>query len=436
MSNARDKANIPALNFSSTGIDDNATSTAITIDSSENVGIGTVSPDTILHIASGSSGASPASGTHLFLESSGDTQLCISSPNANSSQIRFGSPSDASGAIISYDDTNNKFTFGGSSANTFLTFNTGGAIVERMRIDSSGNVGIGTSSPGQKVAIAVDDNNTGIGNGTQNLELSNINGTNNTYSRILFNDTVGGAGAGIFGLKLTDTTNNYGQFEFWTRGSSGGNTRMVIDPNGNVGIGTSSSNEKMQLNSSGSTFLQLTTTTTGTANNNGLYVGVNSLGEGFVGLRDTNGNPLIFQTENTERMRIDSSGNVGIGTSSPIGTLDVRGTSNFSTSNHTVLANTTATNDITIGTGLVNGALILVTGYGNSVSGNISGMWMVGGFGGGSTTTLVTQIVNNVTNTGSMSLAFQSSGVVRLTVQNTNSTHTKFYGITVIRLKA
>ena len=44
MSNARDKANIPSLNFSSTGIDDNATSTAITIDSSENVGIGTSSP--------------------------------------------------------------------------------------------------------------------------------------------------------------------------------------------------------------------------------------------------------------------------------------------------------------------------------------------------------------------------------------------------------
>jgi len=40
MSNARDKANIPALNFSSTGIDDNATSTAITIDSSQRVGIG------------------------------------------------------------------------------------------------------------------------------------------------------------------------------------------------------------------------------------------------------------------------------------------------------------------------------------------------------------------------------------------------------------
>jgi hypothetical protein len=39
MSNARDKANIPSLNFSSTGIDDNATSTAITIDSYRMLGL-------------------------------------------------------------------------------------------------------------------------------------------------------------------------------------------------------------------------------------------------------------------------------------------------------------------------------------------------------------------------------------------------------------
>jgi hypothetical protein len=37
-------------NFTSTGIDDNATSTAITIDSSENVGIGTASPTEVLHV--------------------------------------------------------------------------------------------------------------------------------------------------------------------------------------------------------------------------------------------------------------------------------------------------------------------------------------------------------------------------------------------------
>ena len=46
----------PLDNFSSTGIDDNATSTAITIDSNENVGIGTTSPDTPLHVLTNSSG--------------------------------------------------------------------------------------------------------------------------------------------------------------------------------------------------------------------------------------------------------------------------------------------------------------------------------------------------------------------------------------------
>ena len=44
MSNARDKANIPVLNFQSKGIDDNADATAITINSSEKVGIGTSAP--------------------------------------------------------------------------------------------------------------------------------------------------------------------------------------------------------------------------------------------------------------------------------------------------------------------------------------------------------------------------------------------------------
>ena len=44
MTNARDKANIPVLNFQSKGIDDNADATAITIDSSENVGIKYTTP--------------------------------------------------------------------------------------------------------------------------------------------------------------------------------------------------------------------------------------------------------------------------------------------------------------------------------------------------------------------------------------------------------
>jgi hypothetical protein len=54
-----------ATNFTSTGVDDNATSNAITIDSSENVGIGTSSPDRPLHIArsSGATGVRIEGGT-------------------------------------------------------------------------------------------------------------------------------------------------------------------------------------------------------------------------------------------------------------------------------------------------------------------------------------------------------------------------------------
>src|SRR6056300_578381 len=232
MSNARDKANIPALNFSSTGIDDNATSTAITIDSSERVGIGTSSPGTKLDILATGYNASAISTTvsDYAIKLAGAT-----TSSYFSNGLIFSEGTLARSAIGSFD--------GGSSGRQGLWFAThnGTSMAERVRIDDAGNVGIGTSSPDCKVHMLENTNNsgsTGLANG--GLQIENTNTTANSWSQIHLKSSSYDAHIRYL---------NGGLLKFMVDGNT---DAMNIDNNGNVGIGTTSPSQNLEIRTTAS----------------------------------------------------------------------------------------------------------------------------------------------------------------------------------------
>jgi|DEB0MinimDraft_10_1074344.scaffolds.fasta_scaffold01674_7 hypothetical protein len=103
------------------------------------------------------------------------------------------------------------------------------------------------------------------------------------------------------------------------------NTLYVDSANNKVGVGTVSPQRILHLNeaTSGSNYLHITNSTTGTTSTDGLIFGIDGSEQGYIWHYEAKN--FILGTNNTERMRIDSSGNVGIGTSSPSVELSIAG---------------------------------------------------------------------------------------------------------------
>ena len=110
--------------------------------------------------------------------------------------------------------------------------------------------------------------------------------------------------------------------------------RMRIDSSGNVGIGTSSPSSELDVSSPDTTTIEINA---GDANLSRLFFGdTTNFAIGYINYDHTS-DSMRIGVNNAERMRIDSSGNVGIGTTSPGAKLDVNGTGNF-TGNLTLAA--------------------------------------------------------------------------------------------------
>ena len=250
----------------------------------------------------GSSGNSYVPSERMRIDSSGRVGIAntaMGSYNGASNNLVVGNHTGAHGLTIASQNNNSgyiMFADGTSGqqqyegqieynhASNHMRFLTSGN--ERMRIDSSGNFGIGTSAPGHLLTLK----------GTQAFEATNS--TNDwlayTYTDNTFRLNYNGAGA----------------------------DEVVITSAGNVGIGTASAVKQLQVGAHGSSSegtIALASTTSGTCS---ILMGDGGTGtdvyRGYLQYNHS-ADAMLFATSADEKMRIDSSGRLLLGTASDQG---------------------------------------------------------------------------------------------------------------------
>jgi len=217
----------------------------------------------------------------------------------------------------------------GTVSNHAYAFTTNN--LERMRIDTSGNVGIGTSSPSYQLTIQ------GTGQETANLtDAGNKGGSlflratavgSGSGGAVLFGTTFGNLTpfAAIKGLISDGTTNTIGDLAFSTRNAIAATSlteRMRLTYDGNVGIGTSSPAYKLDVTGQGRATTGFAVSIDGSTFTPSGLNAIPNYGMGYITSTSqtiiSGFGGIPFYTNQAERMRIDGFGNVGIGTSSPV----------------------------------------------------------------------------------------------------------------------
>lgn len=266
------------------------------ITSSGNIGIGTSSP-----------------ARQFTIENSGNAVASIKSGNTSSSFLLMGDTDSDNIGMFKYDNSNNS-----------MQFYAGSNSSERMRIDYLGNLIVGGT-----VAQSV---TSGRGNITINGASTSILNfaTAETRRGYLYHNGTD--------LALINTENNNLLF------GTGGSTRMTLDINGHLGLGTTTPSLSSKIHiigSSGDGEIRIQDSSN-TSFESLRFVGdASTFDKGLIGYNSANlfdGNALhlyntagdiVFRADTgggtgAERMRIDSNGNIGIGTSNPSEKLSIR----------------------------------------------------------------------------------------------------------------
>ena len=219
-----------------------------------NVGIGEASPDAPLHITS-------------------NTPIIVFDESDASQEWRLGS---FGGVFALYDSTDSAY---------------------RLAVDGDGNVGIGTTSPDKKLEVAGTD------------VVAKFTGTDANPPQIEFENSTGVQAT--IGLKsghdfIIDTAGE--DVHIGPNASSAGANGLMVAATGNVGIGTTSPNSY-----TGYTSLTLNNATNGgliDLESNGTRVSTFLGTSSQTNIGTITSTPLVFISDNTERMRIGSTGKV------------------------------------------------------------------------------------------------------------------------------
>jgi hypothetical protein len=315
---------IPVELSSTPGIVDGSNATAITIDSSENVGIGTSSPRGVLDLGSGS-------GDGTLDNTPANYQLILEAAQSTTGDIArniafVNSTNNVSAAINSVD--------GGTGLTQDLMFAVAasGALSEIMRLDAAGNVGIGTASPsallhlanaGPSIKLEDTDNNS-------DYEIKNGNGT----------------------FRIIDTTNS--------------TDRLNILSSGNVGIGTTSPIHELHVASSHPVIALQDTDSTeplstyidflDSGDNSHGYIGYGSSSSDLLQIANRYDDIVMYTGSSgslSEAMRIDSSGNLYVGGTDAAysGTKLITGSYSSNLAGLSILNSTTGTGYLLFGDG-------------------------------------------------------------------------------------
>jgi hypothetical protein len=237
------------------------------ITSAGNVGIGTSSPAVKLTSQLASSGISGIASTAAALfENSGNSDVVIAAGTSSKSRIAFGDSGDWIAGRIDYDHSDNSMRFGTAGSG------------ERLRIDASGNVGIGLTNPGVPLHVK------GFNNG--NVMIVDATGTAANYIFDVRDDGTS--------VMRVDPSGN-----LLVGGTTAGNAGTVSINVGNAGA--TAGGLQMWAGTAQTSFVQFGDES-GTAANH--YRGYMA----YAHASDS----MQFGTASTERMRIDSSGTIAV----------------------------------------------------------------------------------------------------------------------------